>query len=177
MSSPNNFDSLSDLATNALHLQGMLTEDASDILKTWEEITPVDWDRLRNLINKLQVECPNHEGVFMARVRWYELALDCYEKKVVEVGEAGDSLGDKKWVGAFWKQGGPDRELGLLADQYMLEPFLRRSYLKDEFPRLFQRLMSLYRRLLNAPRLDEEVRGRVAGLISSHEQMLLLGRH
>ena len=167
MSSSHSHGSLSGLAAAALEVERLLEQGS--------EMNPETWDHLRNQINQLQVDCPNHRGVHRARVIWYELALDSFEKIVVMRAETGHSLTGQEWVSAFWNPDGTCP--GLLADHYMLEPFLRRHYLKDDFPRLYTRMMSLYERLLALSHLNEKVRSRVNNLVGERREMLLEGRH
>jgi hypothetical protein len=135
MSSPIKIDSLSGLAEIVEKVDMFATGMCAIDRRTFDE--------LREHINVLQVCCPNHKGVLEARVKWYEFALDSFEKHVVV------SLEQSKFLDFRWSPN-TDWVPDLLCDHTTLEHFMRRPYLKDAFPRLYKRLLQLLRRFVEA---------------------------
>ncbi len=134
MSSPNKIDSLSGLAE--------MIEQVDMFATGMCAISRAQFEQLREQINALQVCCPNHKGVLEARVKWYEFALDSFEQHVVV------ALEQSKFVDFGWASY-PSHVPDLLCDPPSLVHFMRRAYLKDAFPRLYKRLLQLFRRIVD----------------------------
>jgi len=133
MSSSHEIDSLSGLASYAASVEKLLYGS--------EPITQESFDRLQDELNRLQVNCPNHNGVVEARVRWFEIQLENFELHVVTAVE-GDIAIDLDRI--FWGTHGNSLIIG---GPQTIQHFLKRHYLKSDFKRLYQRVLSLYDRL------------------------------
>ena len=146
MSSPPKDGSLLGLLRTAKYVIGCMGYPR-EIFQRWL------FEEVQQEINWLQTTCPNHPGVLEARVWWYELALERFESRVVVPTEQM-----KDWPfmddGALYVPDDGDQRI--LAGTHVLEHFLRRSYLKDSFPRLYTRLLSLYVRLSQVQRQGED---------------------
>jgi len=162
MSSLPEIDSLSGLAAYAASVEKLLCGD--------EPIDQERFTRLQQELNALQVNCPNHKGVNEARVRWFELLLDSFEKQVVVPLEKGEDVNLDMTSNPL-----------LLEADYTIEDYLKRSYLKKDFPRLYQRVISLYERIGQAGSAVKEgslktfIEG-IVGTTSVLRQCLLEGR-
>lgn len=135
---------------------------------------PMDRERFKQLhemLNSLQVKCPNHEGVLAARVKWYELLLDNFEQQVVESLEYGRRIN----LGFLYWETLPDMT-AFFAGPQTIEHFLRRHYLKGDFPRLYSRALGLYERLVRAKGVSEKHRDYFNKQIEWFRSSLLEGR-
>lgn len=169
MSSSLNIDSLSGLS--------ILAQSVDNVLYTArDEMARARFEDLQDKINKLQVIAPNHPGVLSARVRWYEIGLDSFERHVVEpVEDTG------KWP--FTGGVGPLKvdPPHFLCSLNTFNHFLRRSYLKGDFPRMYPRVMKLYGRLVKARiQPDESATHELLAIVANHmiefEQRLMHGQ-
>lgn len=141
MSSLPKIDSLSGLIAYAASVEKLLYGG--------DAIDQEGFDRLRQELNWLQSNCPTHKGVLRARVRWYELLLDNCELHVVVPLESGKSIDIGK---LYW---GTHDNPSIFGGPQAIEHFMRRSYLKGDFPRLYQRFLSLYDRLAKCEAVGE----------------------
>lgn len=160
-------DSLSALANMAT--------DVEALLAFGDDINKTQFYELKELINKLQVACPNHDAVNTARVRWYTIALDNFETHFVLPAEDGRLRPDLP----IWEYDDTiffgERIPGLLVGIELLTYFLRRHYLKREFPKLFTRLLSLFDRVIET-QLPFVIRSQFECMANRMREDLLKGR-
>ncbi|MEK7136258.1 MAG: hypothetical protein AAB821_01575 [Patescibacteria group bacterium] len=123
MSSSQN--SLSDLASLCLKVQTGLSEMATKDSSFLEG--------LKGDINLLQTMCPNHSGVVEARVCWLEEILRRFEVEVIEQYDRDGDPPDPK--GSLW--------VWLSSE---INAYLKRSYLKQDFATVYERVINLYKR-------------------------------
>jgi hypothetical protein len=121
-------DSLSALANLIEEVDVAVTNIAFQPMFSEERL-----EDLKESINLLQVQCPNHKGVIQARMTWYEAVLRRVEHDEVELAEAGGLL---KMVPSPLMR--------------TVDHFLRRSYLKGGFSHYYERVITLYERLIIA---------------------------
>lgn len=162
------FDSLSGLAEVAFKVEKTLYLSNPSI----HTMTRGIFGELQDDINILQTTCPNHPGVLAARVRWFQIDLKSFEKHIVEPAEQ-DEWPERVSLDSP-KQFSPE---DLLTGTATLTHFLKRGYLKRDFPFLYLKMMSLLRRITEADMVD---RGRekafISELICSLESSLLEGK-
>jgi hypothetical protein len=101
------------------------------------------FDTLQVQINKLQVRCSNHEGVLAARVKWYEFGLDNFEEHLVRAFEERRVV---DFTSLVWDV--PNKVTPIIMTRDTLLHFLRRSYLKGEFSRIYRRVEALFERIV-----------------------------
>lgn len=87
-----------------------------------QKLSRGQFELLKTSLNALQTSCPNLQCIVDARVRWVDLALD--------------SL----------KNDSDDKMLARPDDIFF---FIKRSYLKSEFPRLFTKTISTIRYIIS----------------------------
>lgn len=161
--------SLSGLAEMLLRLSELLHSMVGQNLTA---VTLVLFEDLRDLINELQVACPNHDGVNKARALWYEMAIASWERHIVE------RILKSEWYRHDWFPQSSVQPEGrpFIAGQDVLSHFLRRSYLKERFPEMYGRLHKIYSSLATASELNSTERLSFQNLAKGLEQDLLEGR-
>ncbi len=131
------FNSLSGLAEALMYLAELFRSMGGQVM------TLAKFRELQEIINCLQVACPNHEGVIKARVCWYEQAVMSWELHVIPRVLRGEwHLHDR------FPESGVDEPF--IAGYDVLGHFLRRSYLKGDFSQLYRRVRSVYEHLSKA---------------------------
>jgi len=125
----------------------------------------------KKALNSLQVCCSNHPGVVDARARWYECLLFNFETYVVSLIEKGVNLDIAR---IYW--GSTTDKSPIFRDaRKLIEEYLRRHYLKDHFPKLFNKALELYDRLSRAVE-DEEIRDNFVRKAVEFRERLLQGK-
>lgn len=162
------FDNLSDLAHDA--------QRAYDLLEVIPTNSKKAFFELKDLINKLQTTCPNHPAVIEARIRWYHIALVNFESHFVQ-GIEGHALPPDSTI---WK----DEDTvffghninGLFVGVELLNDYMRRSYLKQDFATFYTKLRNLYHRVYVCPFVPAKIGDLFYRMLKRLDEDLLNGK-
>ncbi len=119
---------LTDLAKKCTELDALL------VLDSWDYDIFLD---VQGRISYLQNRCPKEKSIIDARILWYRRGLENFKECIPQILETPPTHGEH-------------RVSGQIMSLYIMEYFLYRSYLHEEFVPIYKEVLTLCTRTMKA---------------------------